>query len=148
MLISIRIYCFCPQYKHLKLIEILKKCIKNALLCFTGFFSTAYTQNLYLSHNFWNLTLKHQNHTPNLQNRRLIPTWSHGINLPGALFIERHNIKYVPISLQCLKEMNTRGSKTQMPCIPFHTNVPCWLILGLLCLFAKHKTQFSMYHTK
>ncbi len=27
---------------------------------------TAYTQNVYLSHNFWNLTLRHQNHTPNL----------------------------------------------------------------------------------
>ncbi len=35
------------------------------------FSSTAYTQNLYLSHNFWNLTLKHQNHTPNLQNNTL-----------------------------------------------------------------------------
>ncbi len=27
------------------------------------FFSTAYTQNLYLSHNFWKLTLKQQKHT-------------------------------------------------------------------------------------
>ncbi len=36
------------------------------------FFSTAYTHNLYLSHNFWNLTLKHQNHTPNLQNHTQI----------------------------------------------------------------------------
>jgi len=30
-------------------------------------FSTAYTQNPYLSHKSWNLTLKHQNHTQNLQ---------------------------------------------------------------------------------
>ncbi len=37
-----------------------------------SFFSTAYTQNLYLSHNFYSLTLKHQNHTPNLQNHMLI----------------------------------------------------------------------------
>ncbi len=36
------------------------------------FFSTAYTQNLYLSHNFWKLTLKQQNHTLNLQNHTII----------------------------------------------------------------------------
>ncbi len=34
-----------------------------------SFFSTANTQK---SHNFWNVTLKHQNHTPNLQNHTLI----------------------------------------------------------------------------
>ncbi len=37
-----------------------------------SFFLTAYIQNLYLSHNFWNLTLKHQKHTLNLQSHTLI----------------------------------------------------------------------------
>ncbi len=40
------------RYLHLKTVQ---------------FISSAYTHNLYFSHNFWNLILKHQNHTPNLQ---------------------------------------------------------------------------------
>ncbi len=35
------------------------------------FFPTAYTQNLFMPHDFWNLSLKVQNYTPNLQTHKL-----------------------------------------------------------------------------
>ncbi len=38
---------------------------KPKVLLALQFFSTAYTQNIYLPHNFYNLTLKHQIHTQN-----------------------------------------------------------------------------------
>ncbi len=45
---------------------------KKEIATFYSFFVTPYTQNLYLSHNFWNMTLQHQNHISNLQNHNLI----------------------------------------------------------------------------
>jgi len=40
----------------------------NTFVILLQFFSSAYTQNLSLSHSFWKLTLKQEKHTPNLQN--------------------------------------------------------------------------------
>ncbi len=47
-------------------------CVFELCVSIYSFFSTAYTQNYYLSHNFWKLTLKQQKHTPNLQIHTLI----------------------------------------------------------------------------
>ncbi len=58
--------------------------------------------------------------------RRLKPTWSHGILLAFTWvhLLARHEIRTNNcISLQFPKETNTRGSKTLTPFTPFLTNV-------------------------
>ena len=63
-------------------------------LLFLKHFLTAYTQIPYLSHNFWNLTLKHQNHTSNLQNHtHIFGLWLFGFLFHKTLFA-KHNTQF------------------------------------------------------
>ncbi len=54
-------------------------------------FSAAYTQNLYLSHNFWKLTLKQQN----LQNHTIILSLWLSFQFHKTLFVKHNTILYV-----------------------------------------------------
>ncbi len=79
---------------------------KPKVLLKLQFFSTAYIQNIYLSHNFCNLTLKHQIHTQNLQNHTLI------IGLRGQVF---NVIKHFLLNTTHNSLCNTQKSNRKCP---------------------------------
>ncbi len=65
-------------------------CTMPPLIYIHQFFSTAYTENLHLSHSFWKLSLKQQKHTPNLQNQTLILD----LKFHKTLFAKHNTILY------------------------------------------------------
>ncbi len=71
----------------------------------TGFLSTAYTQNLYLSHSFWKLTQTAE--APNLQNQTLILSLWLSFNFINTFCKTQHNYLYthVNVNVKTLKFM-------------------------------------------
>ncbi len=63
-------------------------------IIFTVFFNCWHRKHLLVTH-FWNLTLKHQNHTPNLQNNTLILGLWLSFQFHKTLFAKHYTILYV-----------------------------------------------------
>lgn len=68
------------------------------------FLQTAYTQNIFMSHDFWNLRLKVQNYMPNLQNHKLFLSLWLSFQLHKTLFSKHTTHNSLPKTQRSIRK--------------------------------------------
>jgi len=86
-----------------------------------------HTQHPHLSHNFWNLTLKCQKHTPNLQHHTLILSLRLSFQFHKTLFAnDTHNtqfsMKHTNLTGSTIKQLSKHHSSSLEPHTHTHTH--------------------------